>query len=404
MVDPTVDVATLLEALVNPNLHILRIVYLRECFTSPSFDILRLKAPRLQKLQVKLAKLGGSSAGAAANRSLLSLIPNFSLLTTLLYIDTILPTTVIVHLGTLPHLKVLNAALGSGSTSTLAEQRTLFPKLRRLWLAAIDAADVADLLEAISSTSLESLYFVVKVQPKSTLFGRCLDLAARHPQLSQLNIHYSREVRVRTNLTLEYIVDSVALQPLLKLPHLTNLGLRDTPLQLNDDFIHSLATSASQLRELVLGTSVRQRTSGLTMEGLKPLALHCPKLYLLAMTFATPPARESTLKSKLNWVFDRHQQHAVTDGEEGRSTSLRFLDIGSSRIQDPEAVAAFVTRYFPNVQEISDLWDLFLSHKNIGKLNRLIRKWGQGGVQEYVKYHSRPLAEVLFSETAPLMN
>lgn len=418
MVDSAVDIIFLIQALVQPNLQTLRIVYLVKCVNPPSFELLSLKAPRIQKLQVKLIKLADTAAGVATNESLVSTLPGLNYLTNLLYINSTLPAPVLLHLGRLPNLRVLNISICSESVSSLIEgDHTLFPNLGRLWLTGVDASHIVRLLEAISSSSLDALYLLMKVQPSSALLARCVDLAARHPHLSHFNVHYSREVRVRMRTTPEYIVHDVALQPLLNLPCLTTLGLRDTPLQLNDTFLHDLATSCRQLRELILGTSVRQRPSGLTMEGLRPLASHCPKLFLLAVTFTTPPAREITLKSKLYWVLEWGQQSTVANdasldpnlqmGQEaaGRSTSLKLLDIGSSHIHDPEAVAAFITRYFPNVQEVSDLWDLFSSHKNMHKLNKLIRKWGrERRPQGHVEYNSRPLAVVLFSETAPLMN
>ncbi|KAJ3535693.1 hypothetical protein NM688_g6940 [Phlebia brevispora] len=381
--DSMVDITFPLEALAHHGLRSLRIAYKTEVLEPPSFEAASLKAPKLQNVQVSFAKLEGSRR-IAANRSFVSMLPNLDHLTTLIFLEDTLPAPVLLHLAKLPHLQHLNAAIRYQSTSLLpAKDDGLFPALRSIWLSGMDILGLTRVLDVVSSTDLEVFYLISGELPKAHVVAEWVGLIARHRRLVQLSMNWHRSVLTRRPQMLpEYIVSDTSLRPLLELPHLTKLGLRDVPLRLSDSFVFDMAEAWPHLQELVLGISVRWRTTGVTLDGLKHVSARCSDLYLLAVTLDTPSVDAGTGRTKRRWLLSRRRTPAnlgtnlstfipdaiPDDVAEVKCKSLRYLDIGNSPVQDPVALAVFITQYFPNVRHVSDLWDILNTHEGILKV------------------------------------
>lgn len=387
--DATLPVA----ALSHPGLLSLKINYRSGVPNAPSFDFLRYKAPMLRKLEVNCYPT--SILPTLKLRSLLSSLHNLNYLVTFLHSDTPLPSATLLYLAKLPNLKIMTACIRARSVVLLPSSQDcgLFRALESLTLMGGDGEDIMHVLEGISSPNLTILRLKLKAIPSCSLVARWVLSIANHRALERFILHYHEIPGSQTPS--HYTVTDQALQPLLGLPGLRRLCLPHTPLQLGNNFIHDLALLCPYLEELVLGSRVRWRTAGLTMEGLKPLSLYSSRLYVLAITMVTPSAPEqadqrdtATSASRWRWPNSlRREQNAPILHDSGyavtaeqvpevKCTMLRHIDIGNSTVADPVTFAAFICRHFPNVREISDLVD-FGYHARLEKLNNLIKKWGR---------------------------
>lgn len=118
---------------------------------------------------------------------------------------------------------------------------------------------------------------------------------------------------------------------------------------LDDSFIRNLAVSWPHLENLDLlpsWSALTDSSNKITAGGLVPLAIHCPKLVRLSLSF-----------DATHIPFPYHEQVTL-----GFSCSLKSLDVSHSPITNPPLVAAFLSGLFraPAVSgsgEYGDRWN-----------------------------------------------
>ena len=84
-----------------------------------------------------------------------------------------------------------------------------------------------------------------------------------------------------------------------------------------------------------------------------------------------------------------------------------MLEIGGSVIDDPVAVAQFVSQNFPNVRRVSAFCNTFHLPQNIKKVNKLLmrygsERWAREGTKEnkddnYTRHH-QALASAIYGQ------
>ena len=378
----------------------------RDYEITPSLDFLSQLAPGLRKLHMSFP----ASLFERPSRSRVA-VPNLDHLTAFHCQSNLLSPPLFLRLGQLPGLKALNVHIDRQVTSTLVDDTTLFPSLQSLLLTtAGHNIDIVSVLRLISSANLKTFYLSLEHQPSAADLRQYIRLLTQKPLLARLDIRVNRGFSLdpwveddQLDETEKSIITGDDLRPLLALPRMTTFVLRDIPLSLTDGHLQEIALAWPLLKDLVLGPSLRTRRLGVTLEGLKPLSLHCPKLRSLALSmYATsptgppPPSRrfeslrrfKGIAKLRPAMLSKRHSRadlsatlasHDATGwcGSESVCTRLEYLDIGNSTIDDPQYVATFVAQHFPNVRTVTDLGYVTENFRTMAKINKLLRKQGK---------------------------
>ena len=185
-----------------------------------------------------------------------------------------LPSATLLHLATLPSLKHMSALIHPHSIGSIPSGDTgLFPALETLKLAGF-GSDITRVLDVIGSPKITNIWLNALQRPTCSLMSQWIRTIACHHNLERFVVD-SHPLNEELPVSSDCVVDSVALQPLFQLSMLRRLCSLDTPLQLDDGFIHDLALCCPRLQILALGSRVRWMTTGVTLEGLKFLSIHC---------------------------------------------------------------------------------------------------------------------------------
>ena len=366
---------------------------------TPSLEFLQELAPAIQRLDVSLATPGlGCGAFPVLNRL------------TAFQCQTTLPSTSFLrHLGSLPELRILDVYVGSKTLSPLVDGAAMFPSLQRLLLTVTGLdVDVPAFLGLVTSKELKMVYVNFDRQPTSAQIRHCARVVAKQPHLSRVDFRvqpaYDADIWVvdeELKQTEPYIVTGNDLRPLLAVPHMTTFVMRGIPLSFKDEDIQDMALAWPQLKDLVLGSASETALLGLTLESLKPLSAHCPKLRSLAVSLdTTSPAPSSSgsrksLRKLKNFaklrplsLSRRHSQPSLALAfsndppgwsgidSEPACTRLESLDLSNSLITDPHYVASFIARYFPNVREVTDVTFIVSNLNMLEKVNKVLKKQG----------------------------
>ncbi|CAE6412811.1 unnamed protein product [Rhizoctonia solani] len=134
-------------------------------------------------------------------------------------------------------------------------------------------------------------------------------------------------------------------EPLLALGFLEKLVVRVPPnssLRLSDDFLDRAARSWPSLRELDMDQAHSSQTL-VTLQGLAPLAQHCPRLRLLQLGLR--PDHTHT-------VFNAELYFQGEIDENSVGCSLVYLNLGCPCVYQAEAVSDFFSALFPNLRRI----------------------------------------------------
>ncbi|KAL1950557.1 hypothetical protein VTO73DRAFT_5681 [Trametes versicolor] len=355
---------------------------------------LRELSPRLQELALSL-RPGGSTIASAVS----AVVPDLKDLTCLRLADGTVPisSAAFAHLARLPNLKTLDFRTDDSpwadtpkllSCSGNAEE-TLFPALRELHITAPTLALPIQLLRLVESPHIVSLYIdalkVVlrsQIRPLFTAIGSmparehikelCVEVrVARSHTLAPL-LALTRLIDLMLNIRCPFDVDDALLAAFATAwPHLDRLILgttrswgvfstRDFPYGAGDVDDAPDATEEELAADVARGHSVADpvlqpmheprnggpcREPRATLFGLRALAARAPYLDVLgleldAMTAGVPPAR-------LELPRERAPARRVLD----------TLAVGLSPIDDPFAVAAFLSHSFVEIANLESSWE-----------------------------------------------
>ncbi|KII91573.1 hypothetical protein PLICRDRAFT_28183 [Plicaturopsis crispa FD-325 SS-3] len=267
--------------------------------------------------------------------------------------SSLLSDDAVLHLANSPELLVLHTSnKASQLYHAITEPIRFLPSLepfsvlQQISLPAHNLRDVSILLQHIHSRSLESLSVAHLEHPDESEIRNCFELLDTDIMQSSL-----RSIRIYREHALQNGNEAIALmeqeshtitfrtlKPLLSLKALTCLDLRVYgAFELDDAAMHSMATSWPHLQQLHLGMGSWGRTSGITLDGLVPLVVHCPDLESLSLI------TDGTVR---NMYPDRRP------GNGAMNTKITSLELGDSTLESPPVVAAFLSDLFPNLVDI----------------------------------------------------
>ncbi|KAF7979958.1 hypothetical protein HWV62_40404 [Athelia sp. TMB] len=237
-------------------------------------------------------------------------------------------------LGRLPTLRTLWLSLVqiSPPESLIGE----FPRLEivRLFAHSMDSATA--FIKRTQAPPIRNLYIQVGVQPSMTVLGQFSDALLKH---------LSRDVLESLELSLSSldhdILDPRVISPLLKFKNMREftLVLQLSLERVDNVFFEEMVHSWPQLKRLSMPfVNKGPLPTSVTLDGLRALSA-CP--HLTTITLAMDARIETMSRAKV--------LHAC-------SNSLRSLDFGFSKISDPNALAAFLWKMFPNLGTIQSGW------------------------------------------------
>ena len=149
---------------------------------------------------------------------------------------------------------------------------------------------------------------------------------------------------------------------LLTFPNIEKLAIL-TPISYEDvdnTLIGEIASASPRLTSLefpFFKFATLTSEAKVTLCGLRPLADHCPNLETLAIGL-DPAVPDTHVRLRPDGTF--------------YDTSLAFLSVGHSQIEDPVAVASFLADLFPNLSRVETWDDEMLSAGEIED------KWDEG--------------------------
>ncbi|KAF7369251.1 F-box domain-containing protein [Mycena venus] len=261
-----------------------------------------------------------------------------------------LDRTAILHLARLPALKSLFLRdlrdLGPlpHFHSQSNSQSPLFPALRDLFLHATTIEFAIEVLHLLSDSLLVDFHVGIP-DPATKSYTRRLYVALAshlsHSALRTLSVELPADCEVPTppGDNASYVIDGHILATLFCFPNLTELSLAPpVGFDIDDATAWDIARAWSNLKSLHLTAATGlHHSTRMSLHGLRAFAKHCPKLTYLDITFngaISPPFENSPEISQ---------------------TSLTSLEVGTSPITDPFAVAQFLCGLFPNLETIDSL-------------------------------------------------
>ena len=373
--------------LAHPGVRSLKIHFNMRATCPPSLAFLEQLVPEVRSLDVLPAQ----------DHPVTIVFPEIKSLTEVRCRNMLLTSPFLRHVGHLPNLKTLEAYIDVKSLEPRIEQTGMFPALRCLLLRSSGLTEVLWLLDHITSRRLETFHVELRREPATPDVQQCVKALSRQPRLSRLDIRVRASDRRESD---PQIVDEVListagcivagddLSPFFALPLMSTFVLHNLPLSLEARHVEAMAVAWPNLQDLVLGAGPG---SGLTLESLKPLSLHCPKLRSLAVSTApTPPTSLLSggmisfnrlrsvlgLRSPSDADIARVPLETTVQGLQSVCPLLYSIDIAVSSSDNPRSVASFISQYFPNVREVSTAGYAASDAKALKKTRELLQKQG----------------------------
>ncbi len=334
---------------------------------APALERLRIRSPRARPSPVQHGE-AASQRAIMVTHTLYRALCSLRSLSELVIRVPPLGADHLLSLAHLPNLEILSCSLldpggDSMDPSSLASsdadlQWWQFPALRRLDVTARDVSAVSALIRAVSSSHLIKISVHLETQPKTTCVQDFFHaLSTHHRNMREISILLSlrNSSDLVSNATSEgHILTSTTLRPLLRLHALSHLYAVQLPFDLDDDFVRDASLAWPSLEKLSLGTMVRCRTTGVTMDGLRALAARCFCLQELALAIDIVPRTASLL-------LGRHWGANTANS----ASNLKTLDIGCTSIpaDDVGRFISFVAQVFPHCN-ICDSHDPFDNVRN----------------------------------------
>ena len=322
---------------------------------------LAIRAPLVKHLRIRSP--GASSRGSIVADALSKALLQLRYLTDVA-IRAHLTEDHLMQLATLPSLTALCAPLDPDADFARLSSRhrgTLFPALSKVDITARHLSQVTPILRAVSSRNLHKVGVHLEVQPTSYALQDFLHAASAHPCIQELSILMLSARRPDADLKIassDHLLTDDTVRPLLALHALTRLYMIQLPFQITDGFIRDAATAWPLIESLTLGTMVRSRTSGVTLEGIRPLSQKCRRLRDLAIAVDVPPRKAGG-------------DDATYDME----SFLKTFDLGCTPLFDTDRLVHFIIDAFPNAKIIDTQASLDVVRKRLlEKLNNTLAR------------------------------
>ncbi len=258
------------------------------------------------------------------------------------------------HLSSLPMLKKLRCEgylehfPEEATLASLASHGSLFPALTLLVMKADRNEMCNTLIRTISSTTLAEVSFQITAPVDTVLFEALATLIGSHPSRAAL-----RKVAIawRPPELASIPLPAGAIKPFSTLSALESFILGGSGYSaLDNDTAAYLARAWSQIRDVrfYAGRSLTMYPyqTTVTVEGLLPFALYCPKLVRLNIPvadidIASVPALSSTLT-----LIDRV------------SNDVKYLGIGCPRLDQraETSLAVYLSTLFPRLMHLNIQW------------------------------------------------
>ncbi|KAF7794922.1 hypothetical protein EIP86_006065 [Pleurotus ostreatoroseus] len=297
-------------------------------------NLLASDAPYLKRLRIRSpASTSGNELVAQALERALPVLRSL----TDVSVPVKLNATHMMELASLPSLEILSAPLDPevDVARLFANRRvSFFPSLKRLDICAARLHQVACLVRAISSMTLYKAGAHLEIQPSCSALHDYFGLLAQHRRLCEVSVLMRSSRTPLDTTSSDYVLGGDTLSPLLRLHGIKRVYMIQFPFCLTDDFMRDASEAWPSLESLTLGTMVRSKTSGVTLEGLRPLAYHCSHLRELAIAIDIPSTKAPAVKKPLF----------------GGLSPLKSFDIGCTTVSDDERLVRFVATLFPHVK------------------------------------------------------
>lgn len=263
------------------------------------------------------------------------------------------------HLAGLDHLKKLSVTVDHHISST---KTTGFHALVCLCLSSSTCQWMSFAVRMLTSPPLENVQ--LHIRGSVPVPGELADtFEAMKLHCSHSNLRNLSAVSLYERPESPSAIDQTTIQPLLAFSNLSVLELRfkNVPFRMGNQIVREMATSWPRLRVLVLGsynTGGWFLSSEITPSGLVPL-LRLPCLTMLSISINA---------SAVDVTED------VTAPEPTEvNTKLRYLNLQDSIIDDATRVAAFLSKFTPNLKTITS-WDN-QTPQNAGISSRLAKEY-----------------------------
>ncbi|OJT07756.1 hypothetical protein TRAPUB_1348 [Trametes pubescens] len=256
-----------------------------------------------------------------------------------------LPASCIEALAGLPKLAVLELYVHSEEMHMIAPS-AFWSSRHGQWFNALENLELymdqmdgstVSILSAIQSGKLQELRVGADYQPDTYMLKAHFDIFARaayRNSLTSLRLHFDRPLHETTPCPALDVAE--ALEPLYACPHIDILHIRTPSLVASAHALQGIA-HAWRLASLSLVSNYYSPTakSRLTLEGLIPLARHCPDLRELELPVSADAVPDSETLAQLLPAPSR--------------CALRSLAVFDAAIEDAHAVADFLARVFPAI-------------------------------------------------------
>ncbi|KAJ7502553.1 hypothetical protein B0H11DRAFT_1989089 [Mycena galericulata] len=255
-----------------------------------------------------------------------------------------------LHLARLPSLQSLQLERFPSSSTTTKELEDavtktgpVFGPLRELIAYCEPIADITSFLNTIDPDALGKIQLGIE-SPTVTEDWQTLNTA-----LARISSETLTKISLKERFSYEHdIPDALermltidCLRPLLSFVNLSEVTVvAGHGIDVDDVFVKEMARAWPQLQKLDLspGCQSARYIPQITLNGLIPLAQHCPRLASLALVIDATDVDPFTKEKPGGGLTNR---------------SLVDLNVVESPLTSPSAVASFLSAIFPNLQRVS---------------------------------------------------
>ena len=316
------------------------------------FVLLHQSSPRLTHLTFNLRSESYFHAPPGICAAMSEAICRFQRLTC---VSTVIPINLqaLAHLSQLPSLRVLDvhldwdvAGIDDFAPLNLIPQNQFFPHLRSITLThQYYITPISIILFCIWSSHINTIKVSVpQLRSQYQQVMDCLSVIGHRTAPDNITYVSLNLPPDRWPLLDPVTFDEDALAPLLMLPHLTHLELElGCQFVLNNAACHMMADAWQDIQVLELGPHPEQKTTQVTLDALVSFAMLCPRLQRLSICLNADVRR---LRSS----------PGCRPGLGCEQTALKALFVGKSPIDDPVAVAAYLSDLFPKLNHVVCSW------------------------------------------------
>jgi hypothetical protein len=307
---------------------------------------LKSKSPLLEELEIS----AGPQTSPTLSFALSDLLCGLEHLKSFSSPCITLTNAALEHLASLPALRLLGLGIQNEDLfmpMLVIPTTQAFPTLHEITIWSRHLAKAVDMIGFIRSAALEVVIFHIETPPSASLINHLFSKLLENCSASLTRIYGFQDDFTADWNEGDNDVDIHTFRPLLSFSNLEYVWINAcVSFELMDDaLIRDMAMAWPNLRQLDLGSmSCWGLPSRVTLAGLVPLCNNCPNLQVLGLTFnASVPIKYPAVDPLRRGPYNE-QMHT--------------LQVGHSSIDRTHvrAVAAFLSRLYPNLMEIIT-WD-----------------------------------------------